>query len=94
MDTHKSHSLAPVQRQTLEYLRSFIADNGYAPTLKDIANFIGVKSASTAHFHLTRLENKGFLKRGDEGSIELIDREELELNSGPCAVPLLSLIHI
>jgi len=88
----KSHSLAPVQRQTLEFLRSFIVDNGFAPTLKDIAQFIGVRSPSTAHFHLSRLENKGFIRRGDEGAIELVDREELAAQSGPFAVPLLGLI--
>ena len=88
----RSHSLAPVQRQTLEFLRSFISDRGYAPTLKDIANYIGVRSPSTAHFHLSRLEGKGFIRRGDDGSIELVEREELSAHQGPCAVPLLGLI--
>ena len=88
----QSHSLAPVQRSTLEYLRSFIADHGYAPTLKDIANYIGVRSPSTAHFHLSRLEDKGFIRRGEDGSIELAEREQLSHDSGPCAVPLLGLI--
>lgn len=87
-----SHSLAPVQRRTLEYLRQYIADNGYAPTLKDIASFIGVRSSSTAHFHLTRLENKGFIRRGEDGSVALIEREELSPATGPCGVPLLGLI--
>jgi len=87
-----SHSLAPVQRQTLEFLRTFIADHGYGPTLKDIANYIGVRSPSTAHFHLSRLEDKGFIERGEDGSIELIERKELKNDAGPCEVPLLGLI--
>ena len=90
--TFRSHSLAPVQRQTLEFLRNFIAENGFGPTLKDIAQFIGVKSPSTAHFHLSRLEDKGFVKRGDDGSITLVEREELAQYSSPFAVPLLGLI--
>ena len=88
----KSHALAPVQRETLEYLRRYISENGYAPTLKDIATYIGVRSPSTAHFHLSRLEDKGFIFRGADGSIELVEREELRATSGPCAVPLLGLI--
>ncbi len=88
----QSHSLAPVQRQTLEFLRNFIADNGFGPTLKDIAQCIGVKSPSTAHFHLSRLEDKGFIKRGADGSIALVEREELAQCSSPFAVPLLGLI--
>lgn len=91
-NSHKSHSLAPVQRQTLEFLRSFISERGFGPTLKDIAEFIGVRSPSTAHFHLSRLEDKGFIRRGKDGEIELAEREELARASGPTSVPLLGLI--
>lgn len=86
----QSSTLAPVQRQTLEFLRNFLADKGYAPSLKAIAEFIGVKSASTAHFHLERLENKGFIRRGADGMLELLDRVTPEL--GPTAVPLVGVI--
>jgi repressor LexA len=58
--------------------------------LKDIADFIGVKSASTAHFHLERLEDKGFIRRGDDGKLEILDRATPQL--GPTAVPLVGVI--
>jgi repressor LexA len=90
LQKYRSSTLASVQRKTLEFLRNFIADRGYAPTLKDIATHIGVKSLSTAHFHLERLEDKGFLKRGEDGSIELIDADHPQL--GPTAVPLVGVI--
>jgi repressor LexA len=90
MSAFQSNTLAPVQRQTLEFLRNFLADKGYAPSLKDIADFIGVKSASTAHFHLERLEQKGFIRRGVEGLLEILDRATPEL--GPSAVPLVGMI--
>lgn len=86
----KSSTLAPVQRQTLEFLRNFLAEHGFAPTLKDIAEHIGVKSLSTAHFHLERLEDKGFIRRGEDGMLELIDVAKPEL--GPTAVPLVGVI--
>ena len=89
-NSYKSNSLPTVQRQTLEFLRNFIADRGYAPTLKDIALHIGVKSASTAHFHLERLEDKGFIKRGPDGSLQLIESAKPEL--GASAVPLVGVI--
>ena len=88
-------SLAPVQRQTLEYLRNFIADKGFAPTLKDLAEFLGVRSASTAHFHLSRLEQKGFIKKGANGSIELLENtasSDPMITGSPYTVPLLGLI--
>jgi repressor LexA len=89
---HTSHSLAPVQRETLEYLRRFISENGYGPTLRDIASYIGVRSPSTAHFHLSRLEDKGFVERGDDGSITLVELSEMTSPSSPIAVPLLGMI--
>jgi repressor LexA len=87
---YRSSTLAPVQRQTLEFLRNYLADHGYGPTLKDIAEHIGVKSVSTAHFHLERLEDKGFIRRGEDGSIELIESAKPQL--GPTAVPLCGVI--
>lgn len=86
----RSSTLAPVQRQTLEFLRNFLAERGFGPTLKDIAQHIGVKSLSTAHFHLERLEQKGFIRRGDDGMIELVNCSRPEL--GPTAVPLVGVI--
>lgn len=87
---YRSSTLAPVQRQTLEFLRNYLAERGYGPTLKDIAEHIGVKSVSTAHFHLERLEDKGFIRRGEDGSIELIECTKPQL--GPTAIPLCGVI--
>lgn len=89
-NSYKTSTLAPVQRMTLEYLRNYMADKGYAPTLKDIADHIGVKSPSTAHFHLERLEDKGFINRTTDGGLELTESSRPEL--GPTAVPLVGVI--
>lgn len=86
----RSSTLAPVQRQTLDFLRNFMADRGYAPSLKEISEHIGVKSLSTAHFHLERLTDKGFIKRGADGSLELVEVQKPDL--GPTAVPLVGVI--
>lgn len=89
-DFNKFSTLAPVQRKTLDFVRSYLSEKGFAPALKDICENIGVKSASTAHFHLERLEKKGFIKRGDDGRFEIIDSPKIEL--GPTAVPLVGVI--
>ncbi len=86
----KTATLAPVQRATLEFLRNYIAENGYAPTLKDIADHIGVKSPSTAHFHLERLVDKGFIIRTADGGMELSESTRPEL--APSSVPLVGVI--
>ena len=89
-NSFKTNTLAPVQRHTLEFLRNFIADRGYAPTLREIAEHIGVKSVSTAHFHLERLVDKGFISRGPDGFMEIVESSKAEL--GPTSVPLAGVI--
>jgi repressor LexA len=85
-------TLAPVQRATLEYLKDYIADYGCAPSLKSIAKHIGVKSCSTAHFHLERLEQKGFISRDPEGgAIKLAQKVTSQIYE-PNKVPLLGVI--
>jgi repressor LexA len=61
------------QRQILDFIKQFIQSNGSAPTLKHIADAIGVTSLATVHEHLGALEEKGLLKRkhGKSRSIEL-----------------------
>jgi repressor LexA len=51
------------QKQLLDYLRSYIADHGYAPTLEEIGRHFGLSSLATVHKHLHNLEQKGRIKR-------------------------------
>jgi repressor LexA len=72
------------QRQILGFIRQYIRVNGVAPTLKQIAGSIGVKSLATVHEHLEALAGKGLIKRysGAVRGIELTGealREELGL---------------
>lgn len=87
-------TLAPVQRQALDYLKNFIGEKGFAPTLKEICEYLGVKSVSTAHFHLSRLEEKGYIRRSSKGSIEILDKKNTAqaINASSSSVPLLGLI--
>lgn len=51
------------QQRILEYIKSEIQTKGYPPSVREIANAVGLKSTSTVHGHLTRLEKKGLLHR-------------------------------
>lgn len=65
------------QRQILDFLNSYIAKHGHAPTLVEIAKKLGVKSLATVHEHLQTLEKKNLIKKssGISRSIELIDQK-------------------
>lgn len=58
--------LYPKQRKILKFLDQYISENGFAPTLSEIKDFLGVSALSTVHEHLIKLEEKGFLERNDD----------------------------
>ena len=51
------------KKEILDFIQYFAADNGYFPTLEEIAEEFGLKSSATVHQHLTELENLGMLNR-------------------------------
>jgi len=51
------------QKQVLDFLRQFAAENGYAPTHREICEEFGFSSYGTVHKHLKLLERKGYLRR-------------------------------
>jgi repressor LexA len=53
------------QEQTLDFIRSSIQDRGYPPTLREIGEFMGIKSTNGVNDHLRALERKGYLRRED-----------------------------
>ena len=48
-----------------EYLQEVIARQGYAPSVREICEAVGLKSPSTVHFHLKRLQERGLIEKGD-----------------------------
>ena len=83
-------TLSPVQHRTLAFVRDYLAEHRHAPALHEIATAIRVKSPSTAHFHLERLVQKGFIERKPGGAIRLIEIAPPALSN--TAVPLIGII--
>jgi len=52
-----------MQGKILAYIQQVIELRGYAPSVREIGEAVGLKSTSTVHGHLTRLEKKGLLHR-------------------------------
>lgn len=62
------------ERRTIEFISQFIQRFGYAPTLKEIGNALGMNSVATVHEHLEKLRQKGFIKKldGTSRGIEIV----------------------
>lgn len=57
------HDLSAKQQQILEYVKSEVREKGYPPSVREICEAVGLKSTSTVHGHLARLEKKGLIRR-------------------------------
>ncbi|MBI5613957.1 transcriptional repressor LexA [Candidatus Gottesmanbacteria bacterium] len=53
------------ERQILEFISQFIQRYGYAPTLKEIGEALGMASPATVHEHIDKLRQRGFIKKLD-----------------------------
>ena len=57
--------LTAKQSKALDKIKKFIKKNGYSPTNREVADLIGTKSTGSVNDLLRRIENKGYIKRGE-----------------------------
>ncbi len=64
------------QIKILDFLKSEIQLKGYPPSVREICNAVGLKSTSTVHGHLSKLEKKGYIRRDGTKprAIEILDK--------------------
>jgi len=68
-------NLSSRQNKILTFIRGFITENSYPPTIRDIVSGCNISSTSVADYNLRILEREGYLKRRRDVSrgIELTD---------------------
>ncbi|MBE6678587.1 MAG: transcriptional repressor LexA [Ruminococcaceae bacterium] len=59
------YKLTDKEKAVFKYIRSTIRNYGYAPSVRDICAAVGIKSTSTVHGYIKRLEEKGYINRVD-----------------------------
>ena len=62
------------EERILSAIRTFCAQKGYAPSVRELCAALGYRSTSTVHLYLDRLEQLGYLRRegGKSRSIALV----------------------
>ncbi len=63
------------QKEILDFIRTYLHEHGYAPSLEEIGFQFGLSSVATVHKHVQNLVDKGFLRKAwnRSRSIELIE---------------------
>ena len=84
------HTLTEKQEQILACIKQGLKDRGYPPSVREICLAVGLRSTSTVHAHLNKLEEKGFIRRDPTKprAIEVFDEEANWLADHVTPVPV------
>ena len=85
-------SLTPKEKLFYEYITNTIRTEGYPPSVRDIQQALDVKSTSTVHAYLQRLEEKGYIRKTDRKSRSLRVSEPTSPSSDTAHVPLVGTV--
>ena len=68
--------LTKKQQEILDYIVQQQSMKGYPPSVREICEAVGLRSTSTVHGYLSRLEKKGFIRRDPTKprAIEILDQ--------------------
>lgn len=80
------------QDEIIQFIKKYIVNNGYPPTVREIGASLGLSSPATIHSHLSNLEEKGYIKKDENKNraLELlIDNEFARNEDSVINVPLL-----
>jgi repressor LexA len=68
--------LSPKQDSILRFIRQFLDEHDYPPSIRQIQEGCGISSTSVVDYNLKKLENEGYIRRDREVSraIELLER--------------------
>ena len=78
------------QREIYDFIRAFVDEKGYSPSLEEIAANFGLSSVATVHKHVQHLVEKGFLRKAwnRSRSVEPVEQP----SSGTVSLPLLGVV--
>jgi len=81
--------LTKTRSRILNFIRTFLQERGYAPTVRDIVKGCGISTSSVVQYHLNILEKEGYIQRAPQvfRSIRLVEDKP-----GAVRVPLLGTI--
>ncbi len=88
-------NLTKRQNDTLDFIKKYLAENGYPPTVREIAKALNISSPATIHTHLAKLCEKGLIAKKSEKNraLELkVDNEYLNQENAVVNLPLLGTV--
>ena len=88
MNNKNNNTLTERESEIYEYIVNAIRNEGYSPSVRDICNALGMKSTSTVHTYLERLERKGVIQKESGKSRTLRVENETVRGAQTVRVPI------
>ena len=87
--------LTKKEQETYDFISRTILEEGYAPSVRDICRALDVKSTSTVHSCLARLEEKGWIRRelGKSRALRIEEPRAARSDRRTAKIPLLGKIR-
>lgn len=91
MNMKRRHTSAEWQQTIFSYIKNFLLEKGYPPSVREIGNAVGLKSSSTVHGYLAKMEESGLIKRdpAKPRTIDILEEKPWERN---VPVPLVATV--
>ena len=84
--------LTPKQAEIYQFILAYTKEHGYPPAVREIGTAVNLKSPSTVHFHMKKLEAEGYIVKADGKTRAItLPREAVaeELDSRENQIPVL-----
>lgn len=85
-----AYDITEQQIKILNYIRNEVQSKGYPPSVREICEAVGLKSTSTVHGHLSKLEKNGYIRRDPTKprAIEILDDDHLVTQREAVQIPV------
>ena len=71
------------EEQLLTFIKDYLNDNGYPPTVREMCKAVKVSSTSTIFYYLNKLENSNKIKKNPNKNraLEVVDNNECQMQT-------------
>ena len=73
--------------EALDYIKAYMEENGFPPTVRDMCRDLGIKSTATAYDYINRLKEMGYLEKAENKKRAVAVKSE-----GTVRIPLLGTV--
>lgn len=82
------------QQEILDYMKQEILQKGYPPSVREICEAVHLKSTSSVHSHLERLEKNGYVRRDPTKprAIEILDEGFSMVRQEMVSIPIIGTV--